>query len=786
MLEAADLSGGSALPPSDLVIDAAYGTGLERPYSPPQPGRAPVLAVDIPSGLSGLTGEVLNGGGALSAVATITFASFKPGLLLAAGPTLAGDIEVADIGLGPLVDAAATCWLVEDGDVRLYAPAPASRGPQVDDRRTGSGRVTGDDGCTMVRQPGRLSVPAPATSGCRCPVWRPTVSCRPARWCTCPCRRRDGTARCSKTCRGSKHWLSARAWPAASAGGEPGLPGGEVGALVAAAPVPVVIDADGLNAIGTLEALRDIVARRSLPTVITPHAGELTRLAGQPPGADRVASVREAASRSGAIVLLKGSTTVIASPRASRVRQASPVLISAAGDSRLATAGTGDVLSGVIGAFIARGVPAFEAAALGAHVHGRAAGDGYAEGLVAGRPARPGGRLAVQEPHEMTRQGPTYTSAVAVGRTPPGSFDAGSFDRGSLFGTAEEVHSPGGNGQTGGNGAANKHIAGAGTRRARSASRVAQAGLGGGGPGRGDGQRRADPKSSGSSGRLRSREGRRLWARCRPGGVCGRGWRGHPPGRGAGRGGPPAARGGYRRPRPDPLRAARRGHATGGRGQPDAGHLHRRRADLVAAGPGVGRSFRLEGSVPEVLAVWLPSRSTSRSIPGCTVSGPAPRVPSSWPVPLPPTHDSTSRACSPTSPWPTSQAARFTRQQLARFERVVATWTADGIRPPLLHAANSAGALAHPRSRYQMVRPGIAVYGLAPAASLEDEPSVRALTPALSLRARVSYVKEVAAGEAVSYGLALLPPGGLRCGHCARSGTPMAYPAVCPRSGARS
>ena len=172
--------------------------------------------------------------------------------------------------------------------------------------------------------------------------------------------------------------------PTAAAGGEPGLPGGEVGALVAAAPVPVVIDADGLNAIGTLEALRDIVARRSLPTVITPHAGELTRLAGQPPGADRVASVREAASRSGAIVLLKGSTTVIASPPGVTGTQASPVLISAAGDSRLATAGTGDVLSGVIGAFIARGVPAFEAAALGAHVHGRAAGDGYAEGLVAG------------------------------------------------------------------------------------------------------------------------------------------------------------------------------------------------------------------------------------------------------------------------------------------------------------------------------------------------------------------------------------------------------------------
>ena len=86
VLEAAALAGGSALPPSDLVIDAAYGTGLERPYSPPDAGRARVLAVDIPSGLSGLTGEVLAGGGAMPAVATVTFASLKPGLLLGSGP----------------------------------------------------------------------------------------------------------------------------------------------------------------------------------------------------------------------------------------------------------------------------------------------------------------------------------------------------------------------------------------------------------------------------------------------------------------------------------------------------------------------------------------------------------------------------------------------------------------------------------------------------------------------------------------------------------------------------
>jgi hydroxyethylthiazole kinase-like uncharacterized protein yjeF len=159
--------------------------------------------------------------------------------------------------------------------------------------------------------------------------------------------------------------------------GPPRLPGGEVGLLLAGAPVPAVVDADGLNALGSLEALAAITARRRAPTVITPHAGELARLAGRPPGPDRLAAAREAAARSGAIVLLKGSTTTVAHPDGR-------ALLAAAGDSRLATAGTGDVLSGVVGAFLARGVPAFEAAALAAQVHGQAARTGYKEGLVAG------------------------------------------------------------------------------------------------------------------------------------------------------------------------------------------------------------------------------------------------------------------------------------------------------------------------------------------------------------------------------------------------------------------
>jgi alanine racemase len=95
----------------------------------------------------------------------------------------------------------------------------------------------------------------------------------------------------------------------------------------------------------------------------------------------------------------------------------------------------------------------------------------------------------------------------------------------------------------------------------------------------------------------------------------------------------------------------------------------------------------------------------------------------------------------------------YTDAQLDCFEEVIVGLAAAGIEPPLRHAANSAGALCHPRSRYDMVRCGIALYGLAPAADMRDLPDVTRLRPALSLKARVSHVKELAAGERLSYGL---------------------------------
>jgi NAD(P)H-hydrate epimerase len=150
----------------------------------------------------------------------------------------------------------------------------------------------------------------------------------------------------------------------------------EIRRLVGGAQLPTVVDADGLTALAPLppdppDPPGD--ARR----ILTPHDGEYARLMGDPPAADRFAAARALAERGGAVALLKGSTTVVAHPDGR-------VLVSTSGDARLATAGTGDVLAGIIGALCALGVEPFEAAAAGAYLHGAAAALGLRHGLVAG------------------------------------------------------------------------------------------------------------------------------------------------------------------------------------------------------------------------------------------------------------------------------------------------------------------------------------------------------------------------------------------------------------------
>lgn len=351
-----------ALPPADLVVDAAYGTGFRGTFAAPDAAGTPVLAVDIPSGVDGTTGEV--GGTALAADRTVTFAALKPGLLLPPGAALAGDIQVADIGLDV---SGARAHLVEDSDVDAWVPlrpadahkwkaavwvvagspgmAGAAHLAARAAQRAGAGYVRlstpglGDD---PIRPTEAVGLPLPAAG------WDRDVL-------------------------GSLDRFAALVVG-------PGLGTGEASAaaavhVAAAAPIPVVVDGDGLTALGRDAA--SIMRAREIPAVLTPHDGEFERLAGHPPPPDRLAAARELAADLGSVVLLKGPSTVVASPDGR-------VLVVTSGDQRLASAGTGDVLSGLVGAFCARGAAPFEAAAAAAHIHGRAATLGWPTGLVAG------------------------------------------------------------------------------------------------------------------------------------------------------------------------------------------------------------------------------------------------------------------------------------------------------------------------------------------------------------------------------------------------------------------
>ena len=141
--------------------------------------------------------------------------------------------------------------------------------------------------------------------------------------------------------------------------------------------MPTVIDGDGLFAMAwNADGAAALLRRRTTPTVLTPHDGEYALLTGAAPIADRLVAVRRLAADTGCVVLLKGPATVVADPDGE-------VLVVTAGDARLATAGTGDVLSGIIGALLAAGVPALQAAAAGAWLHGRAALLAPARGMVA-------------------------------------------------------------------------------------------------------------------------------------------------------------------------------------------------------------------------------------------------------------------------------------------------------------------------------------------------------------------------------------------------------------------
>lgn len=355
------------LPAADLVIDAAYGTGFTGTYHAPRPARpgTPVLAVDIPSGVDGLTGEA--SGVPLAADLTVTFAAYKPGLVLADGAALAGEVRVADIGLDVsgasahvVDDAVARAWLPARpvdahkwrAAVRLIAGSPGMTGAA---HLTAAAALRAGAGYVRLSTPGSDTDPSAPTE---CVV-TPLPS--------------DGWAAAVLE-EGLDRFRSLAVGP--GLGRDPGAVQ-QIRRVLTGAGLATVVDGDGLSALGP--SVAEVLTARhpeAGPVVLSPHDGEFASLTGAAPGPDRFAEVRALASRTGATVLLKGPTTLVADPTGS-------LLAVTSGDPRLATAGTGDVLTGVVAAFLAAGLGAPEAAAAAAHLHGRAGALAWPRGLVA-------------------------------------------------------------------------------------------------------------------------------------------------------------------------------------------------------------------------------------------------------------------------------------------------------------------------------------------------------------------------------------------------------------------
>ena len=345
----------SALAGADLVLDGIVGIGAKGPLRDDAAAlveaigpAAVVVAVDLPSGVAPDTGAV--SGSAVQADVTVTFGTYKACHLIDPAAGRCGTVRLVDIGLADLPEAAVLAWQVDDVAACLPAPdrdadkyrrgvlgvlAGSSRYPGAAILATGAALNSGAGYVRVcagkgVSGPVRLAHPEAVVVG-----EDPAAAGRMQAWAVGPGLGTDAAA------------------------------AERVGAALAA-DVPTVLDADAL----TILAQRpDLLAGRSADTVLTPHFRELGRLLGV--AADEVAARRlwhaqEAADRFGATVLLKGSTSLVAQPGRQQV------IANPTGTPALATAGSGDVLTGLVGALLAGGASGVAAAAAGAWIHGLA------------------------------------------------------------------------------------------------------------------------------------------------------------------------------------------------------------------------------------------------------------------------------------------------------------------------------------------------------------------------------------------------------------------------------
>jgi ADP-dependent NAD(P)H-hydrate dehydratase / NAD(P)H-hydrate epimerase len=351
---------GEELEGADVVIDALFGTGfhgapredaallIERINA----AEAPVVAVDLPSGVDASTGEI--GGAVVSADVTVTMHAPKVGLVVAPGRFHAGEVEVADIG----IEAAETAnHLVTEG---ILERVPRKR---AGDTKYSAGSVLvvggspGMSGALCLAAEAAFRADAGYVAVATHAESLPVVEARLLEAVKAPLSEVDRLAQ-----------------RASAVAVGPGLGRGDderalVRRLLRELELPAVVDADALFGLEPDEW--------PAPRVLTPHSGELARLLDREDvDVHRLDAVRAAADRFGCVVLLKGADTLIAAP-------GEGLLVADSGTPALATAGTGDVLTGIVAAFLAKGMDARLAAAAAAFAHGRAAELGPERGLVA-------------------------------------------------------------------------------------------------------------------------------------------------------------------------------------------------------------------------------------------------------------------------------------------------------------------------------------------------------------------------------------------------------------------
>jgi NAD(P)H-hydrate epimerase len=371
-----------------LVVDALLGTGfsgaprdpLDKVIAGINASRARVVAADVPSGVNGSTGEVE--GVAVRAVATATFHRAKPGLWVHPGKAHAGEVHVIDIGIPRGAPVEAMTGLITAGVLR----GVPHRGPTSTKFTSGVVTVLGGSrgltGAPIMATAAAMRAGAGYVTLATARSLEPSFALRPVE--SMLALLPDDGDGCLTPGAVDATLKAIRRSDAVVLG--PGLGRGDAAVAFAREmyeriDVPLVIDADALNALEGV--FPEDLPHRRWPTVLTPHSGELGRMLGVPSsevGQHRLEHARTAAARAKAFVVLKGDDTLVASP-------SGRTAISPGGAPALATAGTGDVLSGVIGALLARGMAPAAAACAAVGIHARA-------GQLAAQPHGPDGVIA--------------------------------------------------------------------------------------------------------------------------------------------------------------------------------------------------------------------------------------------------------------------------------------------------------------------------------------------------------------------------------------------------------